>query len=360
MLRLLRCLTGCPWDAIFASRQALEGGTAGGRITTIRPRLVTALEEDGDRVQVRTVLEHGEPGPTYTARRVLLAAGPVMSTALALTALGRRDEWVGINDCQAITVPALAVRRTRGIAQESRHTLAQLFMEAIAPEVGRSLAHVQIYGHGPELDAAVRDVLRHMRPPSIGQSVHERALAAHAFLSAEDSGRLEIRVSSSPSGRLVVESRSHENPRPRESLVASRDTSRPRLPRWASQCWHLWRTSRRSVVATTLLPRSRWRRIRMKGQRLARATGRPSEHPPGRRELPAVDAPAVADAHGDGERDKDCDGDRVSRRESQHSYVAFAPSNQVGVAASARSTRTKNVLRPVRTGRRASRYDRGA
>jgi len=182
-----KCLSGCEANSIFRSSDIISSlQKLGARY--ISGLYVTHLEEDGQGVRVV-----GSLGPrrvVIRCSRVAVAAGPISSTALALSALS--VEVAELRDSQAFTLPML-VRRNLG-SEISTMSLPTNFVEAICRQTKKIVSHMQIYPHGQEMKLAL-DSLTGIKffDRLVSKLAFPHAVVAHGFLDSSNSGRLQIR-----------------------------------------------------------------------------------------------------------------------------------------------------------------------
>ena len=89
------CMTGCPVGAIYTSQMDLEGLGSRDSFELRSRTTVVRIGQEGARPYVEVVLEGIGLDRLY-AKRVLVAAGPPASTALALAMIGAHDSGAPI------------------------------------------------------------------------------------------------------------------------------------------------------------------------------------------------------------------------------------------------------------------------
>jgi len=122
-------------------------------------------------------------------KRVVLAAGPMSSTALVLSA-SQSLTHAELRDSQAVTIPMLAIQSSK---QVTGFSLNQANLEVRNDSSGKTLAHFQIYGRSPELDDAVEfEVTRRHLPSRFAETLKRHSLAVHGFLSSHLSSKIRV------------------------------------------------------------------------------------------------------------------------------------------------------------------------
>ena len=193
------CLSGCPIDAIFSTREWFAAVAPPG-ITLLIGHLATSIMELDDSVEVRCV-RNDQESMTFRCRRLLIAAGPLVSTALALTALpdGTRAT---LEDCQAFSLPFFSLRSLRSTR---RHVALAHIATTFTSGDGRSRGYAQFYDNNEEIRQIVRGVTRSLRLPAfVARFLSNHLFAGHGFLSSADSGRIEVSIETVSSANLTI------------------------------------------------------------------------------------------------------------------------------------------------------------
>lgn len=118
------CLWGCPSRSIYSAAYDLEDLAATGRATLLTGRLVTAVRSTAEGVTVEA--RHGDAVETFTARRVLLAAGAVNTARLVLSALGHVERPVRLQSTPTAGFAAWLPERLGQVPAAESFSLAQL------------------------------------------------------------------------------------------------------------------------------------------------------------------------------------------------------------------------------------------
>jgi len=182
------CLSGCPEDAIYSTRRQFANLEAEG-LQIYRRVIVTRLKHFPSHVECSIIDAH-EKSRRVITKRVVLAAGPMSSTALVLSA-SKSLAQAELRDSQAVTIPMLAIRSSRQVAGIS---LNQANLEVRDESSGKTLAHFQIYGRSGELDDAVEyEVVRRHLPRRFARTLQKHSLAVHGFLSSNLSSKINVR-----------------------------------------------------------------------------------------------------------------------------------------------------------------------
>lgn len=180
-----KCLSGCPTNSIFNPRNQIPWLIAKG-LKYIPGLLITKIFENEHEVRLLCIDETGSC-IDITAKRVLLGAGPIVTTALMLDTLNL--DSATLQDCQAFTLPILS-QKSIG-APISPMSLAAAFVEQFRSS--QSVHHFQIYGRGPELRNVVDRLLplTKLGKPLIDK-IMKHCLVGHGFLRPKESGTVSV------------------------------------------------------------------------------------------------------------------------------------------------------------------------
>ena len=185
-----RCLTGCPFGAIFDSGR-LFGDLREHPLVDYRPgAFVESIREHDGGLELGVRGPDGRRAPLH-ANRVFVAAGAVASVAL-LQRSGMCSPEVDVRDSQVFYLPALL--KSRWTSDSSLFTLAQVFAvsERGDPETDFQLS---LYDTSPELaERFALAVPRHLRRAVglISPHLAKRLVGGIGFLHSEVSGALRV------------------------------------------------------------------------------------------------------------------------------------------------------------------------
>jgi ferredoxin len=184
------CLRGCPMDAIFSSEVPLLDMIANG--LDYRPNSTVIQLQESENGVMTTYIDQDGNRKHIQSRKVLVACGPVSSTALVLTALPDTD-CAYLDECQALTLPVLSLKRIRRNGHGT--TLADLFVEILDKASKKSLAHFQCYSPSDEIKiAAINSAKRFRLPSFVGNFISRRSLVAHGFVHPAASSKICINI----------------------------------------------------------------------------------------------------------------------------------------------------------------------
>jgi ferredoxin len=237
-----QCMYGCPYGMIYSSAETVEvllrnphfsyqGNVAVDRVTE-RGDTVTLLAHDlRTREQLR-----------LDAARVFLACGCLATTKILLDSLEAYDRAVTLRDSCYFLLPLIRHRATANATHERLHTLAQMFLEIIDPQVCDQTAHLQVYTYN-ELYSTV---LKKMFGPLFGvfdmpaRMVLNRLLLVQGYLPSKYSPSIQLLLRKEPGSKI-------------STLHASAVENERTKPMLRSVSRKLWR-SRKLLRATPVSP----------------------------------------------------------------------------------------------------------
>jgi choline dehydrogenase-like flavoprotein len=156
------CLWGCAKGAIYSAAQDVEALVKRDNFTYRRGVFVQTIEREGDEILVRF------EGGVVRARTVVLAAGTIGSTKLALQSLGHRDQPI-----ELVSNPAFAMafclpgRIGRAMASKG-FSLGQLGFRIEADADDPDYAHGVVFSGGSLLTSEIARHLPLSRPAAVG------------------------------------------------------------------------------------------------------------------------------------------------------------------------------------------------
>lgn len=159
------CLYGCPYGLIYSSRMTLEGELATSPDFTYRPGvLVRRLREQHGGVTIEGVVRATGSPQRFEAERVYLAAGTLASTTILLDSLEAVDQTIVMGQSDHFLLPLLLPGPQGRPSRERLHTLSQLFIEVLDPQVSRRGVHLQVYTYNDFYTRMAKDRLGPLFP----------------------------------------------------------------------------------------------------------------------------------------------------------------------------------------------------
>jgi choline dehydrogenase-like flavoprotein len=201
------CMYGCPKELIFnaATELARLADRPG---FSYRPGLVVErLRESGGEVVIEARSLEGGAREEIRAERAFVGCGPLGTTRLMLASLEAFDREVILRDSQYYMFPLLRYRATPGFEKEPAHTLAQVFLEILDPEVSPYSVHIQLYSYNDLYDRIFADMLGPIRRLVPLDALLGRLWIAQGYLHSSLSpgiAALLTRPSSTSASRFVL------------------------------------------------------------------------------------------------------------------------------------------------------------
>ncbi len=199
-IRCGMCMYGCPRHLVFCTADSLTR-LMGRKGFSYEPGVVVErVREAGGQVVVEGRSMSSRQSRVFRGDRAFLGCGVFSTTRILLTSLEAFDREIHLKDSQHYVFPLLRDRRTPGVATEPLHTLAQIFLEILDPEISRYAVHLQLYSYsdlyvrvfqgmfGPLARALPLDVLL------------ERMWIVQGYLHSEHSARIAAVLTRASSG----------------------------------------------------------------------------------------------------------------------------------------------------------------
>ena len=191
------CLYGCPYRLIYSASQTLEPLRSAENVVFKRGLWVHSVEQrvSGVRINARRC-DNGE-AVTIEADKAYLGAGVVESTRILLQSLAAFDEpLIGLHSDRFV-LPLIRLQKSRGIANDPLHTMAQVFLEIQDSNLCDELVHVQLYGYNELFRQAIDDKLGGLKRwvgPLAEAILLERLMVGFGYLHSKRSAKLEFRL----------------------------------------------------------------------------------------------------------------------------------------------------------------------
>ncbi|WP_261565001.1 4Fe-4S ferredoxin [Frankia gtarii] len=196
------CMTGCPYRLIYSSAQTFDDLIGKGRVKYLPGLLVARVEESETGVRVFARETASGRVQELDADRVLLAAGALGSTRIAVNSLGWFGERVELAESIQFTVPMVSRRRTPDPRADTEMTLNQFNMVVQMDDIGRDLAQIHFYPYNPAIGEALPQSLTSGPASVIGDEAVRRATVGLGYLPSWASPKLFFRALPATGGEL--------------------------------------------------------------------------------------------------------------------------------------------------------------
>lgn len=191
-----RCLSGCPFFAIWNAATALEALRARPGFT-YRPGVlverVVALP-DGTGVTIQALATDGTGRQSLVGRRVLLACGPISTLRIVIDSLEAYDRTLALQFQPYFLIPMVAMRNSGNVESERLHTLAQIFLELIDPRISAHPVHLQAYTFNEFIGERTRHATRWLGPLGAfaRARLQGRLLALQGYLHSSETAPITV------------------------------------------------------------------------------------------------------------------------------------------------------------------------
>jgi choline dehydrogenase-like flavoprotein len=193
------CLNGCPYGYIYSSGRTVTAfrGTEG---FTYQPdTVVTAVEERSDHVVVHAYHRLTRAPVSITADRVFLACGVVATSGILLRSMSAYGRTLSVQDSQYFLLPAALAARVSSVSAERLHTLSQLFIEIMDPQVSPHTVHLQVYSFNSLIGRTVRNTLGRLRSiEALAREIEGRLLILQGYIHSSHSSQLALTLLGRP------------------------------------------------------------------------------------------------------------------------------------------------------------------
>ncbi len=198
------CLSGCPYFAIWNSTTALDTLKRRPEFTYLPGWTLDRIEPLPDRSGVRLMARaaSGSGHQAFDARRAFLACGPISTMRIVIDSLRAYDRTLSLRFQPYFLLPLASLVNGGDIEHERLHTLAQLFLEIVDPEISPRTIHLQLYTFNEFIKDRVAGATRWLGPlrAPAGRALQRRLLAIQGYLHSSEAA--PIRVTSAFDDRL--------------------------------------------------------------------------------------------------------------------------------------------------------------
>jgi choline dehydrogenase-like flavoprotein len=190
------CLYGCPRKLIYNSAQSVEILKAQTGFDYRTDVAVDRVAENGNGIEL--VCRHPSNQLRFTLRgeRVYLAGGVMGTAKIMLASVDAYGRRLTIKDSQYFLLPLLRFKRTKGVARESLHTLAQIFFEIGACIPQGNPAHLQAYTYNDLYQRTLESRFGALFQIGgrLSDSLLGRMIVLQGYLHSNDSSAISVRL----------------------------------------------------------------------------------------------------------------------------------------------------------------------
>jgi ferredoxin len=204
------CLDGCPYGSIFNPRLLWKKLEQEG-IKIHKGFYAVEFEEEPEGVTLSVVDVRDGSLRKLRAGRLFVGMGTISTTRLIARSIKIFDKPVRILDSQYFFFPFLSYRKAKD--SSVRFTLAEIFLEALRPEISDYYVHYQVYGLNDIFRQTIKSTLPSvLRSRFVLDNVEGRFYLFQGFLHSSDSGYLELTVNSTQVNRDEIHVRGVASP----------------------------------------------------------------------------------------------------------------------------------------------------
>jgi choline dehydrogenase-like flavoprotein len=206
------CMYGCPYQCIYSSDHTLRELMKNPAFYYQKDVIVRRLEESGSEVKITTHNRYTRAQATYSGTQVFLAGGILSTTQIVSESLKAYNRPFQMGYSQHFMFPLWRSRSESGVTRERLHTLSQLFLEILDPEISSDLIHLQVYTYNDLYEQALNKSLPGLflkLIPRVREHILGRLLIVQGYLHSRHSEPIHMRWMEEPSGshRWRVEGR---------------------------------------------------------------------------------------------------------------------------------------------------------
>ena len=184
------CLYGCPYGCIYNSAATVRTLRADPNFSYENDAIVTSLQERAGKVAIEGFNRRTHTPFLLEAGRAFLAAGVIPTAQIVLRSLSAYDRRLCLRDSQYFFLPILLARRARGVRGKPLHTLSQVFLDLLRPEISPHTVHLQIYTYNDLIGQAIRKTLGPLG--FLANSLDERMLVVQGYLHSDESQTISM------------------------------------------------------------------------------------------------------------------------------------------------------------------------
>lgn len=197
------CMHGCPYRLIYNSSDTLEELRKRPNFRYVPGIRVTKVKETNGAVVIQGQATDSGAAVEFRGSRVYVACGVMSSAALMLESLEAYDHALTMLDSQYFLFPFVRFGSTPGAAEEQLHTLAQIFLEVVDPQISPHTVHLQVYTYNDVYVTAIQGMLgtAYSFFEPIMSGIFGRLCVIQGYLHSHQSGRFLLRLQPGSTGR---------------------------------------------------------------------------------------------------------------------------------------------------------------
>ena len=207
------CLFGCPYDHIYSTNDTLRYLKTFPHFTHMPGVVVDSFSEGtGDVLVMGRSLVDNKP-VTIAGTKLFLAAGVLSTTRILLKSMSLYDEPIRLPTSEYFMLPVLSLRKTPSVRSEALHTLSQIFVECIDPQISEHSSHMQLYTYSELFKLGLYETFGPLKPllKAIEPEVLGRLNVIQGYLHSQHSSHIDLSLTRKD-GAEVLEMKGVANP----------------------------------------------------------------------------------------------------------------------------------------------------
>jgi hypothetical protein len=199
------CLSGCPYGFIYNSEHTVAQFRGNEKFSYQPDVVVTRIRESADEVVIHGYHRVTRELTELKAQRVYLAAGVIPTTSILLRSMDAYDQDIRVKDSQYFLLPAALVSRVANVRNERLHTLSQIFVEILDPQISPYSVHLQVYSFNKLIGGVVRRSLGPLAKASelLARELEARVMLFQGYLHSGHSGQIAVTLRGGPEANTV-------------------------------------------------------------------------------------------------------------------------------------------------------------
>ena len=210
------CLYGCPHGLIYNSSFTLTKLQKARNFSYVKDVFVEKVVESNGKVSIQARSRLNGERLSFEASRVYLACGVLSTTKILLESLEAYDRSLLAKDSQYFMLPLLRFKKIPDVTAEELHTLCQIFINVLDPQLSEKGIHLSVYSYNDLFSRLFKRILGSahslLRIPI--DELLGRILFVQGYLHSDISATISVRLlkgdNGSP-GSLVLEGNVNES-----------------------------------------------------------------------------------------------------------------------------------------------------
>lgn len=158
------CQRGCPKHLIYCTESTLNEMKQNPRFSYINNIVVKNIDELDDEVVLKAETITDKTLIVFRGKNVFLGCGPIISTALVISALQQDGVSVPFLDSSHFFIPCLMYHRLKKVDREKLYTLCQLFLKINSRQLSTQPINLQVYTYMDHYTEKLKSIFKKLYP----------------------------------------------------------------------------------------------------------------------------------------------------------------------------------------------------